>query len=220
VTPLASALSAGALTAVFVTGYLVASWKRAKTWCWVCKPAASLVFIALSFLLEPRAPDLALWLRVGLVLSAVGDVALLDRGRKGLAIGMGAFLLGHVAYCVGLAPRVPLSLVTLIVTALALAAGGWVFWTIREHLGPLYVPAALYTVAVAATCATTVSAWAATPREVGAILFGLGGFLFFVSDVSVAWLRFLKAPFVHRVWGLPCYYAGQVLIATSIAYAT
>lgn len=216
--PQAAVAGASALTAVFVAGYLYASYHQAKRWAWACKPAASLCFVALSWLLTPADPTLAAWLRAGLILSAVGDVALLDRSRRGLTIGLGAFLLGHVAYCVGFAPRVPPTALTALLCGLALAGGGWIFAQVRPYLGRLRIPAAVYTLAVAATCGLGLAAWSGQPGDPGHVLLGLGALLFFLSDVSVAWLRFLQASFAHRLWGLPCYYAGQLLLASSLAW--
>ena len=43
-----------------------------------------------------------------------------------------------------------------------------------------------------------------------------GAVLFFVSDLAVARDKFVGASFVNRAWGLPAYYAGQLLIAWSL----
>ena len=45
----------------------------------------------------------------------------------------------------------------------------------------------------------------------------LGALAFYVSDISVARDRFVWSSFVNRLWGLPLYYAAQLLIAWSIA---
>ena len=43
-----------------------------------------------------------------------------------------------------------------------------------------------------------------------------GAILFFVSDVSVA-RDLADEDATNRIWGLPCYYAGQMFIAWSLA---
>ena len=45
----------------------------------------------------------------------------------------------------------------------------------------------------------------------------LGAVAFFLSDLAVARDRFVAKGWVNRVWGLPLYYFGQVLLATSVA---
>jgi hypothetical protein len=45
----------------------------------------------------------------------------------------------------------------------------------------------------------------------------LGASLFFVSDLSVARDRFVAREFANKLYGLPAYYAGQLLIAWTLA---
>jgi len=54
------------------------------------------------------------------------------------------------------------------------------------------------------------------PYAIGAIALLAGAALFFVSDLAVARDRFVAPGFANRLWGLPAYYAGQLLIAWSI----
>jgi hypothetical protein len=41
--------------------------------------------------------------------------------------------------------------------------------------------------------------------------------MFFVSDLAVARERFIEHTFLNKTWGLPLYYGGQLLLATSVA---
>ena len=43
-----------------------------------------------------------------------------------------------------------------------------------------------------------------------------GAVLFFASDLGVARDKFVAPGFPNRAWGLPAYYAGQLLIAWSL----
>jgi uncharacterized membrane protein YhhN len=45
----------------------------------------------------------------------------------------------------------------------------------------------------------------------------VGALAFAASDVSVARDRFVRPEFVNRAWGLPLYYAAQLLLATTPA---
>jgi len=67
---------------------------------WLTKPLASLGFVVagLGDGLLGSAPGR--WLLAGLVLSLVGDVALIPRSSKTFLAGLGSFLLGHVAFAV------------------------------------------------------------------------------------------------------------------------
>jgi len=44
----------------------------------------------------------------------------------------------------------------------------------------------------------------------------IAALMFAASDVSVARNRFVARKIVNKVWGLPLYYAAQLLFATSI----
>jgi uncharacterized membrane protein YhhN len=47
-------------------------------------------------------------------------------------------------------------------------------------------------------------------------LFLIGAALFFVSDLAVARDKFVDRTVVNRMWGLPTYFAGQLLIAWTL----
>ena len=62
---------------------------------------------------------------------------------------------------------------------------------------------------------------AITAMVIGAIALGnprflAGAALFFASDLAVARDKFVAPGFTNRAWGLPAYYAGQLLIAWSL----
>lgn len=46
-----------------------------------------------------------------------------------------------------------------------------------------------------------------------------GALAFYLSDLSVARDRFVQPAFVNGLWGLPLYFAGQMLLARSVAEA-
>jgi len=45
----------------------------------------------------------------------------------------------------------------------------------------------------------------------------LGAAMFALSDVSVARDRFVAKAFVNRAWGLPLYFAAQLILASTVA---
>jgi uncharacterized membrane protein YhhN len=66
---------------------------------------------------------------------------------------------------------------------------------------------------VAALAAARGDALPATTRG----LIAAGAALFYASDLAVARNRFVAEGFVNKAWGLPAYYAGQLLLAWAIA---
>ena len=150
---------------------------------------------------------------LGLCLSAAGDVFLIGRGRLAFLAGLVAFALAHVAYVAAcLAMGVAMG------TGVAAAAGlTLVALRVWRWLSP-HVPAAMrwpvrgYIVVITAMVACALGAWT---RGAPAGL-PLGAVLFFLSDLSVARERFVVSSTLNRFWGLPAYYAGQLLIASAV----
>ena len=206
-------LAATVVSAIACLVLVGAEYRRAPGVRIVSKTLASLAFIAVGLLavrghaLTTSSP--ATWIVVGLVLGAVGDVALLGKSDRAFLVGLGAFLLGHLAYVVAIAQVVPpsawigpLALAPLVVGGVALA---WLW----PHLGPMKAPVILYVV--------TIVSMVAGALAVRHAVLTTGAVLFFLSDLAVARDKFIAAGFTNRAWGLPCYYAGQLLIAWSLA---
>jgi len=70
----------------------------------------------------------------------------------------------------------------------------------------------LYLVAISSMMSLAAGTWAAA----GGSLIVAGAGLFVLSDLAVARNRFVAPGFVNRAWGLPLYFAGQLLLAASI----
>lgn len=156
----------------------------------VAKPVASAAFIIAGI----GAPPLVV---AGLVLGALGDVALLF--DKGFLAGLGVFLLGHLAYAVAFPPTVPLWIVPPAIGGVVALAWLW------PHLGKMKLPVIAYVVAIVAMVAGAL----ATDN----LVLKLGAIAFFASDLSVARDKFVAKSWTNRAWGLPAYYGGQLLIA-------
>ena len=175
------------------------------------KITASAAFVCVALACNATG-SYATWIRVGLVLGAIGDVLLLGAGDAAFAAGLGAFLLGHVAYVVAIAQLVPPSAwldraglyaaLPIVVGALALAR----LW---RRLGKLRAPVIVY---VTTIVVMTVGALAAR----GNTRLAAGALLFFASDLAVARDKVVARAFANKAWGLPAYYAGQLLVAWSL----
>jgi len=60
-------------------------------------------------------------------------------------------------------------------------------------------------------CATGTASASGDPRPL------IGALLFYASDLAVARERFVRTSFANGAWGLPLYYAGQLVLAASLA---
>ncbi len=190
---------------------------------YVCKPATMIAVLGCVLFWMRGAHDMwqAPWFLFGMLLSLAGDVFLMLRRERLLLPALVAFLLTHICYTAGFNPTLPPwpSLVLLIPIAAAGAsilrriAGGW-----RERDAPtMLVPVGTYAFFISLML---FSAWATLFRPTwGAArsaLAVLGGSLFFISDVLLAWNRFVQR-FPHaRLWVHVTYHAGQMALAASI----
>lgn len=177
------------------------------------KCTASAAFIAVGAVaFASHDSDAARWIVIGLVLGALGDVALLGKTDAAFLGGLGAFLLGHLAYVIAAAQLTPVAdwatRAGVIAIAPVLAGIAVLIW-LWPRLGSMKLPVIAYVLTITAM---VIGALAAPDR-----LFTGGAVLFFASDLAVARDKFVGPNVINRVWGLPCYYAAQLLIAWSIA---
>lgn len=182
-------------------------------WEWAFKPLASLGFLAVG--LQDGLPETPYGrvLLAGLVLAALGDVFLIPKQRWWFLVGLGSFLLGHVAYAVAFAVRGLDLATTLGATAGLVVVGTPIVKWLWPHVDtPMRRPVAAYIVVISAMVALA----AGTVGEAGNpwILVGAAGF--YASDIAVAKQRFVRASFATRAWGLPLYYAAQLVLAGTI----
>jgi uncharacterized membrane protein YhhN len=203
-----------AACAAAVALLLWAEWRGARRLVWIAKPAASAAFVWHALAAGALASGYGRLVLTGLAVCACGDVLLIPRERRGaFAAGIGAFLLGHVAYAAGFlwlgvaaAAMVP-----------AVAAGALLGFLVLRWLDPLVPgelrgPVRAYVAVICAMVACAVGAAAAGAPAIAAI----GAVAFAVSDVSVARDRFAAPGFANAAWGLPLYYAAQIALGSSV----
>ena len=163
--------------------------------------------LLLGFLsaLPRRRTELALVGSVAIVLSWLGDVFLSSPGDLGFLIGLGFFLLAHLAYIAQFTRSLRLRRVPLI----ALVYVPW--WVVllvalTPYAGALVVPVAIYGAVLAVSAATALGA----NRTVA-----VGALIFFVSDTLLGFKLFWPG---FSLWQadfliMLAYITGQGLIA-------
>ena len=180
----------------------------------VAKIAASLGFVATALTAGALG---ALWSSVGLgglVLSAAGDGALAVRGRRGLLVGLAFFAAAYSVYFAAFALHgMDGAIFGAAVVVAMLSAGGVWLWLRQRIPGAMRIPVGVYVVIVAAMVAAGTSAGVSHRSW----LLVCGVVLVAGSDMAVARERFTGPSFACKLLGLPAYYAGQTLIALSLA---
>ncbi|MCA9542922.1 MAG: lysoplasmalogenase, partial [Myxococcales bacterium] len=175
------------------------------------KPVASAGFLwaAHTFGAFETLPGRAIF--VGLCLSYVGDVALIFSQRAPFLLGLVSFLLGHVAYSVAAVMHGVEWLWVAGAAALLVPYSALIYMDLRPKLpDDMLIPVVAYMVVISAMVTLTLGAAGA---ETALVVFALGAFLFFLSDISVALDRFGGAGFGNRALGLPLYYVAQLVMA-------
>ena len=222
------ALTIGCAVACAVV--LVAAW-RGPAWLRICaKLVASAAFVAVGVCAldrgpheDPDAVQLGHAIVTGLVLGAAGDACLALPGKRWFLVGLVGFLLGHLAYVAGIAMVEPAERWlgdAGWLAAAPISVGTAVLAVLWPRLGRLRLPVIGYvatiTVMVIAAVAAAQGATLPAPNRCRLVL---GASAFFVSDLAVARERFVVHSVTNKLWGLPAYYAGQLLLAWSIAGA-
>ncbi|HKP57402.1 MAG TPA: lysoplasmalogenase [Polyangiales bacterium] len=202
---------AAALTGLAVCALLVAEWRGWRIGIWIAKPLASLGFVAVALLGGASSTVYGSRLLVGLCLCLVGDGLLIPPGNgKAFLLGIGSFALGHVAYAwafLVLDPQPWPSVIALAV--MAVIVGSTLRW-LGPHLpADMRVPVRVYMLVIATMVALAVGASATR----GGLELAIGAAAFAASDLSVARERFVRPSLVNLLWGLPLYYAAQLVLA-------
>jgi uncharacterized membrane protein YhhN len=183
-----------------------ATWQGRRPVRLVAKPATLVVLIGVALALDPFDPTIRAWMVAGLVLSLAGDVFLLFEERF-FVFGLGSFLLGHIAYVVGL-QLAPTSLGwslmgVVVVLACVAVVGRRIVQGVRtgdhpELLGPV-IAYLLVISAMVVSAWGTAAAWAI-----------VGATLFYASDATLAWNRFLERRRFGPLSVMVTYHLGQV----------
>ena len=178
------------------------------------KLLASASFLAVAITAGALHSGYGRILLTGLVFSWFGDAFLISETQRWFLFGLVSFLLAHVAYVIafavlGIDRRWALGAL-LPIAAIAVLVSLW--------LGP-YLPAEMiwpvraYTIVISLMVVMAFGALGAGAT----VLVVAGANLFFLSDLSVAAMRFTDPLFPTYVFGLPLYYAGQLCLAFSVA---
>jgi len=195
-----------------VAALLVAEYRALRLGVWLAKPAAAACFVAAALSFGALDSGYGRVVLSGLVFSLCGDVLLIPHDKpRVFQAGVAAFGLGHLAYLVAFGLRFESAgraLICAFIAALALAR---VFpWLHPQLPAEMKLPVRVY---MGIISAMLVAAAGASPSD-PAIL--LGAALFYISDLAVARDRFVASGFANSVFGLPLYFAAQLLLASTV----
>ncbi|MGH3073946.1 MAG: lysoplasmalogenase [Gaiellales bacterium] len=213
-TTLAWLLLGIAAAAALVNWYAVGGATRHGRLEFAAKPATLLALVGVALALTPTDTTVRALFVAALVLSLIGDVALM-LPRERFVGGLVSFLLAHLAYLVGLGIIVARqgsvvgAIVGLGLAGLVLASvGRRVVAAMRTTYPRLLGPVVAYMVVIS----TMLVVAFATGRPLALA----GATLFYTSDATLAWNRFVE----RRRWGrlavITTYHLGQALLVLSL----
>ncbi len=200
-----------AFLATAVGALLWAELKPSRLWVWLIKPVASTLFVVTALLAGALASSYGRLILLGLLLSWLGDVFLISKRQLFFIVGLGSFLLAHVAFS-GAFLLQPLLILPLIFAAtgtmvVAIIILRWLWPHLSHNFRPAVV-SYLAAISLMVVLASGTIAAAGPQLLIGAVMFA-------VSDIFVARDRFVSPSVANRLWGLPLYYAAQLIFALS-----
>jgi uncharacterized membrane protein YhhN len=202
------------LCVISVAALLIAEARGSTPGRWLAKPVASTAFVWAALAAGALESAYGRLVLVALCLCWAGDLLLIPRQRRAcFQAGIGAFLLGHVAYATAFVTR-PWQGGVLVAALFAMAVFGWCVWRWLRLRVPadLVGPVGAYIVTICAMAACGITATAGG----GPAAIAAGALAFVASDLSVARDRFIAPGLVNVAWGLPLYYAAQLGLASTV----
>jgi uncharacterized membrane protein YhhN len=201
-----------ALTLVVAAGDWLAVARGRKPLEYVCKPLTMVVLIAATIALDVDEPTVRAWFLAALVLCLIGDV-LLMLPQDLFVFGLASFLLGHIAYIVGMhvdgvdAGRLLVGVVLVLIAMAVL--GTRILRGVRagpepELTGPVVAYMSVISVMVASAIGT------------GSVAAVAGATSFYASDALIAWNRFIRETRHSRVSIMVTYHLAQVALVLSL----
>jgi len=205
-------LAAAVVVAVAVLAVLVAEARGVRFVVWIAKPIASTAFIVAALVHGAPTTSYGRLVVVALVLSWWGDVLLIPKSQRVFLVGILAFLSAHVAYALAFVAR-GLAWSWALAAAVVLAGVGVPIGRYFVAHAPARLKGAVvaYVAVLSAMVALALGAYGHA-REA---LIPIAAIAFYLSDLSVALNRFVRPSTFHRAWGLPLYYAAQLLFAAT-----
>ena len=180
---------------------------------YIFKPATMLPLIIAGATANASVPDMRIWFTIALVCSLIGDVFLMLPDEETYFVaGLGSFLLGHIAYVIGLLVG-GVSAVTLVVgvvgvvVLIALVSPRSVAGAVSKDRR-LGLPVLAYMLVISAMVACAIGS--GVPAAIA------GALLFYLSDFTIGWSRFVKDFRGARLLIITTYHGAQILLVASL----
>ncbi len=202
----------------------LAVWKKWSVLEYVARPAV-LVCLFIWLFLRTALQGTALWFGVGVLFSLLGDVLLVIPRERMFLFGLAAFLLAHISYISGFREQLLHPTAWSFILLFMIFING--VRLIRRIVGAMRAkeqnglvnPVIVYGLVLSLMLYVAMStifdpAW----KTEAAFLVSAGAFLFYLSDLVLAWNKFVSPLKNERILNTILYHLGQIgLIAGVIS---
>lgn len=188
----------------------------------VAKPltTAALFLVLGSAGASENGQTLVDYTRVALLLSLIGDIALLSDRRSAFMVGLVFFLGAHVTFTLGFlraAQPAPLSSSAAVGVAVMVIATIVHLRNLWSHIGgTMRGPALAYATAIAVMASSAFLVLGGSGQGLGPIAIAAGAVLFHASDALLSQVAFVGNFSHHRSLVLGFYWAGQLFIVLGV----
>ena len=213
------------LALIFAAFESFALWKSWDKLEYVVKPAVMICLFVWLYV-STGLQGLALWFGVGILFSLAGDVLLMISLDRMFIFGLLTFLFAHVAYIFGFQNELMsvttwsvLLAVILFISAVRVTRR--ILTAIRtKGQTRLVIPVVIYSTVITVMLYTAMTTLSNLTWKAGAsILVSMGAFLFYISDLILAWNKFVSPVKNGRILNIAAYHLGQIgLIAGVISH--
>jgi uncharacterized membrane protein YhhN len=189
---------------------------------WLAKPAV-MVCLFIWLFLNTGLQGITFWFGIGILFSLLGDVLLMLSLDRLFVFGLGAFLLAHIFYIIGFQDQfASISAGSLLIVVLL---GASAIRLMRRIVGAirvkgqnkLIVPVILYSAVISLmlfAALTTIFDPAWTTRA--SFFVSIGASFFFMSDIILAWNKFVSPIKNGRILNIALYHLGQIGLVAGI----
>lgn len=181
---------------------------------YVLKPLTTVLIIAFAAVREPASADYRQWILVALVLSLLGDIALMFHGERWFLAGLGSFLVAHLAFVAAFTTGVEEFRLPWWIAASPVA--GFVLLPLLWRGAGVLRPAVLvYGLVLCAMVLTAAARYQALPAA-SALCALAGAVLFQLSDSLLGYRQFVRPYPAAQPLILSTYWLAIGLVAASI----
>lgn len=189
---------------------------------WFAKPAV-MILVLIWLYTSTGFQGRAFWFGLGLFFSLVGDILLFNSGDRMFVLGLVAFLLTHIFYLVGFKNELLHFTTWSFILTFFIYING--LRLLRRIIGAmrlkgferLSVPVVVYGLAISLMLYAALStildpAWETS----AAFLVSAGAFLFYISDLILAWNKFVSPVRISRIVNILAYHLGQISLIAGV----